>query len=299
MDIAQWDKFVSLQGGSIYSQSIYLDACADSWFILRDSEYRNAVAIPWTKKGGIEIVYQPIFWRQSHLFGDDLTFKDGVLAFLLRHYQIGHVALDHHSSVTENCSVVSAVYQQLESDFQFNTAAKRMIKKSVKAGHTFRSSDDYLPVLPFVISELKPKIKEFTDENIARLMHLFEVLKEAGLLEVITIYAGSEGDENQQIQGCLVFLIQGDQLIYLKGAAIPAVRDQGGIYQAMELVIHKYAERGIYMDFGGSMVEGVKRFYYNLGGVDQHYYLYTWDQSPSWYRLARRIYHAAKNVFGK
>lgn len=42
-------------------------------------------------------------------------------------------------------------------------------------------------------------------------------------------------------------------------------------------------------DFGGSRVESVKSFNYKLGGVDQKYFAYHYDNSPFWFKLAQSL----------
>jgi hypothetical protein len=62
----------------------------------------------------------------------------------------------------------------------------------------------------------------------------------------------------------------------------------------MQQAIERTLKEAKPFDFGGSEVDGVRRFNQNLGGIDQHYYIYTWNFAPAWFKLAKRMFQLWK-----
>jgi hypothetical protein len=75
----------------------------------------------------------------------------------------------------------------------------------------------------------------------------------------------------------------------LKGAANDKARNQGLMYACMKNEIENTLQEGKIFDFGGSSIEGVKRFNLNFGSDDIEYYEYEWNHAPWWWRLLKYI----------
>ena len=80
-----------------------------------------------------------------------------------------------------------------------------------------------------------------------------------------------------------------NQLLYVKGTVDAETKSKGGMYLALNAAINYAKEKNLKFDFGGSNVEGVKRFNYNLGGVDATYFMHVQNNGPVWFKLAKII----------
>ncbi|MFT7344465.1 MAG: lipid II:glycine glycyltransferase (peptidoglycan interpeptide bridge formation enzyme), partial [Lentimonas sp.] len=95
--------------------------------------------------------------------------------------------------------------------------------------------------------------------------------------------------ENDQLQAALILMIENGKTVYLKGAASQEVKLKGGMYLMMQEAVEKAIERGDTFDFGGSRIDGVRKFNLSFGGEDCRYYRYSWSNGPLYYRLIKKL----------
>ena len=79
------------------------------------------------------------------------------------------------------------------------------------------------------------------------------------------------------------------QVLYVKGACPENLKLNGGMYLALNQAIEFASDHGLLFDFGGSNVEGVKRFNHNLGGIDTQYFFHQKDEGPAMFKFARKL----------
>ena len=111
---------------------------------------------------------------------------------------------------------------------------------------------------------------------------LKELIQKAVIEKVLTVYQIPD-------VGGIVCLENKEQVFYLKGAVDAESKKNGGMYLAINSAICEALEKEKAFDFGGSKVDGVKRFNFNLGGSDSVYYNYSNSNYPWWYKALKRI----------
>lgn len=285
LDIDQWNALVEEKQAEIFSYSWYLDACIDHWAVLVDESFENGVAFGYVTKLGQRMITPPIFVRNLDFIGDDLNFRKKALEYLTLHFRFGHLQSIQQWNVR---TFKQRVFQQVDNSIELGSQAKRMIQKSGKQGFEIAPTEDWKSVLEIIREELSAKISEFTTENISRLHNLVSNLALNERLTCLGIF--SEG----KLEGGMFFMETDSKRMYLKGAARPQVRDAGGMYLCMHQAIEETIQLQKIFDFGGSEIEGVRRFNQNLGGIDQHYYIYDWDKTPFWFKWTKQMYQQWK-----
>ena len=126
------------------------------------------------------------------------------------------------------------------------------------------------------------------DKSLTSLEALVKSLKKDQLLKVVAVRK-----ENTIVGG--LFLVEfNHSLLYLKGAFTPDSKKEGAMYGVMQYAIELAKAQNKRFDFGGSRVEGVRRFNVNLGGKDVTYHSFEWDNSPLWFKILKRAKTAWK-----
>ena len=97
--------------------------------------------------------------------------------------------------------------------------------------------------------------------------------------------------ENDVILGGVVCFEFNNRLLYVKGAVDTKTRSNGGMYLAMNAAIEYAHVNNFVFDFGGSNLDGVKTFNYNLGGKDQNYTMNILDSGPVWFKWIKQLKH--------
>lgn len=122
-----------------------------------------------------------------------------------------------------------------------------------------------------------------TEKTLLSLHQLLSSAKANGKLRVFTVVKGGK------IKGGICCLERNNQLLYLKGAVDEETKKFGGMYLAIhEAIQYARAQQSLF-DFGGSNVEGVRKFNNNLGGIDQSYAVFTVNNGPVWFKLAKKV----------
>jgi hypothetical protein len=285
IDRLKWDSLVAQNQGDVFSYSWYLDACAEDWCVLVDDFYLNGIALPLTSKLGVLAITPPIFVRNLNFIGKDEDFPKEALKYLQNQFQVGHIQT---TQLIEEATYKKRIFQTIEKEIKLGSQAKRMIQKAKKNELEIRETQDWKAILEIIRAELSEKISEFTPNNLEKLAKLMQELENTNRLLCLGIY------KENLLQGGMVFMDTFEKTIYLKGAATAFARDNGGMYSCMQQAIERALNDAKPFDFGGSEVPGVRRFNQNLGGIDQHYYIYTWNYAPAWFKFAKRMYQLWK-----
>ena len=277
IDSDRWNKLVkSTDESSFFSYAWYLDAVAENWCILVSDDYSCGIALPFSIRLGVETLYTPIFVRYVEVLGEGGDFL--VLEKLIK-ARFANISLATKQKLFSNSS--KQVYQLIgnNTDRNIGSQAKRMLKKASKSNFNTIQHIDYKLVTASIKEGLENKYKGLTTKSMQALEQL---LKNAENENALNVY---------QIDkfGGIVCLQDEYKILYLKGAVDDTTKKNGGMYLALNTAIEEAKNNDKIFDFGGSRVEGVRRFNINLGGKDAVYYAYKNLNYPWWYRLAKRI----------
>lgn len=288
IDVQKWDALVkSQEDASVFSLSTYLDAVSENWCVLVDENYSKGIAVPYIVRLGVKVCYTPIFVRYLEFFGVMPYNGDTLIDQLKSEFKQGQLNLDLVNEIKESDELV---FQKIafNDDNNLNSQAKRMLTKFEKSGMKSSFSKSTKNILDRIDLELPQKISALNPKTLGNLEKLVDALKKKDLVSTIEV------KENDQVVGGLILVEFNGKLLYLKGAFSPEAKKEGAMYAAMQGAILHAKEKRLNFDFGGSRVEGVRRFNVNLGAKDQFYSSINWDNAPIWYKLLKKINQAWK-----
>ena len=278
IDTVRWDNLVKSQKNhSFFSLSWYLDATAKNWCVLTD-DYTYGIALPYTDTLGVHALYTPIFVRNITWIGDT---SQQVKAKEIIHNRFNSWNVQMASSWQFDKDCDEFIYQSVEIGVgrDLGSQAKRMLKKADKNEFEIKETNEFDFAFKLVSTELTGKHEGLNTESMSSLKQLLVNAKANGALKVYFI---SE-------EAAVICLEDENQTLYLKGTATKEMKDAGAYYLLMNTIIEKASSTNKRFDFGGSRVEGVRRFNLNLGGKDNSYYHCMNDALPLWYKFAKGI----------
>lgn len=283
LNVEKWNALASSEPtASFFSQAWYLDAVAENWCVLVNDDYTKGLALPYSKRMGVQILYVPIFGRYSHAFGDvkevDLTVvkkRFSVREFAITQRVFGNEFERHHQVITDF------------ENRKLSSQAKRSLKKANNSGIAITDNLSDGNIFQAIEQELEGKFSGVDGERLKRLKLLFTAAKEHNVIKVFEVSDGKE-------TGGIVCLQNDSQVLYLKGACPDNLKRNGGMYLALNAAIEYAESNNVTFDFGGSNIEGVRRFNANLGGVDKTYYFHEANEAPFWFQWARKIKNRSK-----
>jgi hypothetical protein len=274
INVEKWDALVAQSNGLVFSTSNYLDAVAENWCIYVDKEYSKGIAIPYVKRLGKKSAYTPLFLRCLEWLGSQPP--SNLLVKLKASFPKGDLSLK--TAVSDES--IEFVFQEIVagSTPQYNEQARRMIRKFDHSTYSVVQAESPDHVLKVIAEELPSKIGSVNKSSLVQLESLVKSLKHLFMIRIIEVR--SEGD----CVGGAIFIEDRNRIIYLKSAFRPQAKKEGAMYRIMDLEIQKALKENKSFDFGGSRVDGVRRFNLNMGGGDCIYSNVKWDSMPIWYK---------------
>jgi hypothetical protein len=239
-----------------------------------DSSYSCGIAIPYVTYFFNNFVYTPVYLRYVEWLGNP-SFETQAWQLIQTHFKYGDINVSNYLVGKEKY-----VFQQILPDSEVNESAhtRRMLRKFKQSGFTLTEEQDVHAVLAIIQEELPRKVPAIHQGNLSILSNLVTSLNTEGML--LTILVRNHG----KVLGGIFIVAFGNRLLYLKGAFTEDAKKRGAMYTAMHFAIQKAKTEGLVFDFGGSRVEGVRRFNKELGGADVPYARKTWNHLPLWQR---------------
>ncbi len=243
-----------------FMHSDYLDALSNRWIAMVYGDY-EAVFPLFSRFVFSKTFYQPFFTRAFSIVGSVDDEIQESMAYALSNLKAkGCISVEGNSFLKAN-----ALCQKLEvslSSYSSNT--KRNIKKAVANGVEL-SPISVNQFLEFYKAETKKKLKTYKPKHFKMLS---EILK--GELDKKRLILNSV-NKNGEVLSVAAVLQNQDKALYL----CAAINEEGKKMGASHFLVHMLIEnnRSVWneLDFGGSNVEGVARFYKSFGATDFSY----------------------------
>ncbi|MFN5418557.1 MAG: hypothetical protein ACK5B9_15975 [Flavobacteriia bacterium] len=275
----KWDELI--QNSNYFSYSYFLDAVAKNWGAYVDENYTKGLAVCFNQTMGIKILYPPFLGRCAEMINLSEKEKVEILNQIQKDFKIGDLNLE--SEIKSGLVCVKKVFQTYNPSLKQNTLSKRMLKKATESNFTIKEAD-FSKVLKIIYAELSQKVKELTSDNQDRLSNFIKELDFQNKLISLGIF-----NVNTELDGGLLFFEGKDKITYITGACNADSRNLGGMYMAMNYLIEYATKNNKKVDFGGSNIESIRRFYISIGGEDQEYFSYHWNKAPLWFNFLRSI----------
>lgn len=295
IDDALWDACINKALNSlIYGYSWYLDEVCDDWDALVYDDYKAVMPLPHRRKWGFTYCYQPFFCQQLGVFSTTETGEALLKAFfsaLPAHYTLFDMQLNVFSKPLDGLGKLRTrtnyrlplipVYEKIASGYNNNT--KRNIKKAEANKMAAFENADPFSVIALYKRHYADKTPEINDAAYDRLTRLVSKAIKMGAVQAWGVY-----DEHNTLCGGAIFLTDHKNLYYLLGGADDAGRYNGALHTLFDALIKRYAGLDLVLDFEGSDIEGIARFYAGLGAKPLSYYHLRINRLPWWLKLFKK-----------
>lgn len=269
IDYIRWDKSISeSQNPLSYAHSWYLDVVSPGWEALVSENYEYLMPLPVKSKYKISYLVQPILTQQLGIFSKQEINESIVEEFIKQipyySYELNLNQQNYYSkaNILPNYILdLNRPYEKIVSIYSKNTI--RNIQKSAKYNLTVKTDLDLKVFLHFFFSE--------NNHNVSGIQTVVKKLLEKGIEQkLMKLYGVISNDNNLIAAVCIMH--SSNRIIYL----LPISNDEGKISSAMFLLVDKLIQensgRNVVLDFEGSSIEGIARFYKGFGAINQPYY---------------------------
>lgn len=273
----KWDNCIQNSVNHlIYSESWYLDiVCPDKWNALVLGDYEVVMPLPLKSKLGLTYVQQPIWTQQLGVFSTtEITPKliNTFLQALPKKLAMVSLNLNEHNFIeayklapkTNLIADLNKTYEELKTNFSSNT--KRNCNKAAKSNLTTDlSSKDVAGFINFFKTNIQNPISDYHYNTLQKLVE-YAVDNNKGFIALVKL--------DDEIIAASFILKSENRLIYRTGTSNPKGKEVNAMFLLVNEIIEQNANTNYKLDFEGSELEGVARFYKGFGALNFPYYYY-------------------------
>jgi len=284
IDYTKWDQCI--QGASnsrVYAMSWYLDRAAEAWDALIWGDYEFVMPLNIGKKYGIRYLYQPVFSQQLGIFPkptEEIAFK--FFSEIRKKFKYADIQLNSLNPPPDipevsNLSPRINFLLPLKEDYRF---IRDKYSKNTKRNLVRAESRK----LNFVSDITLDEHIEFTRENAQYIISN----KDLNKLKSIIAYSRAKGfgeipgvynDENN-LCSSLFFGHWKGRVTYLNAVSDSYGKDLRVMFFLLDRYIRTNAGKNIIIDFEGSMIPGVARFFKGFGASPEYYFPFRFNRLP-------------------
>lgn len=284
IDETKWNRCIDEALNSrIYAFSWQLDRAASTWDALVLGDYEYVMPLPIRKKMGLKYLYHPLFSQQLGIFPaskHDISklFYD----YLAIHFRYANLQLNSgnlpakgikHTSFLQRKNYLLPLgtsYQNIETFFSTNT--RRNIIKAKKNRLTVVKGIRLDAYLDFKTANLPPGVSK---ADVQTLKNIIAYGQYKGFGEIYGVY-----NSDNELCAAVYFCRWKDRVIYFNAVSNEKGKNLGGMYFLLHHFIEQNAGKNLTLDFEGSMIPGVERFYMGFGATPETYFLLKINRLP-------------------
>lgn len=292
IDDQRWDDAVARSTAeTLYPYSWYLDAVADKWSALVIGDYRVVMPVAWKKKYGLTYLYQPFYTQQLGVFSEDYVdplLISEMLSLLLKKFRFASINFNTKNLVgevkpftvydkTNYVLDLRNEYDQLKG--AFSTNARRNVKRAMEI--PLEVARDVSCVEMVALKKGNDVISR-SEADYQWLLKLMETLMERGAGQIYG--ARDEG----HLSAAAFFGYSRSRAIYLVSASGERGKEQRSMFGIVDAFIREHAGRELILDFEGSTLPSVARFFAGFGARPEIYQNVTFSRLPLFLKRFRR-----------
>lgn len=283
IDSEKWDRCIeNAQNYRVYAMAWYLNVVAEKWDAFIWGDYEFVMPLPIKSKFGIKYIYQPTYCQQLGIFPNPtLEIQKQFACQLKKKYRLINYQINSENDILafKNYNNNQKVNFELplNSDYQslvnsFSKHAKRNIISANKNRVTVIKSSTLEEFIRAKKEATKVTVKESTYQVLKRLM-----------ANTITSGKGvvySAYSSNNSICAAAFIVFHKNRAYYLNAFSTDEGRENRAMYAIVDSIIKEFSGNNIVLDFEGSIIEGIARFYKGFGATPKKYFYIRSNRLP-------------------
>lgn len=286
IDPAKWDACIARSQPSLpYALSFYLDAVAENWGGLVLGDYKTVLPLVWMSKLGVKLLYQPNYCQQLGVFGANANEPATQLRLLKEAAKHAYVNMQLNTASAVVATQLKLkprknLLLHLQPSFaslqkKFHQNHLRNIAKAEKAAYVFTEHWSMKQFQEFYLGNINREAEQFKPKHEELFKTLLNTLQQHNMAQ---LFAALDKDA-QPVAAVLVVPFK-DRLCAIVNTSNAAGKRNGASHFVFSELIKRYAGHNLWLDFEGSSVAGIARFYEGFGACTETY----WHLKTNWLR---------------
>lgn len=279
IDRQKWDACIANAQQSLpYAYTWYLDAVAENWDGLVYGNYEAVMPLVWLRKYGVPCMYQPYYCQQLGVFSTHklsialrtafLNMAASSFPYIDANLNAGHNVDAIHFGLAEKKNLLIELnkpYTELRKAFADNH--KRNIGKAEKAGLMLDEETSMPAFKQFYVASINRQQHTWFNAKAEALFHrLMDALVLHGEANIYTAKL------NGEILAAIVLVPHGQRMISIINTSNDAGKGKGASHFVHAKLIEKHADTANIIDFEGSSIPSIARFYQGFGAQPEVFY---------------------------
>lgn len=292
----RWDECIgSSINANIYSLSWYLDIVSEGWDALVMGDYDYIMPLTHKKKFGIAYLIQPNFTQQLGIFSGSNISNDTYKAFLntvSEKYRYVNINLNKFNRIeTDDFNLKKNTNYELELIYNYTLLSgkyslntKRNLEKAKKYGQkVVYGKCSVNEFVIFLKNNIGFKVQTLNEEkyNIIKKILGFCLHHDTG--EIVSVYSS-----NNTMLSTAFLVNSNNRVVYLFAASSPEGKEKRSMFLLIDDFIRKKSGRNLILDFEGSNIESLARFYGSFGAVKSEYLTIKKNNLPLPFRYFKK-----------
>lgn len=269
IDFDRWNNVIlNAHNQLIYAHSWFLDIVTPNWEALVTKNYEYVMPLPTKRKYGVSYLVQPPHTQQLGVFSSLPITQEIVQKFITNipslSYEINLNEKNVYSIALEQPNYVlnlNTTYENLNKKYSKNTQ-RNLIKAKQLGIHVNMNID---------IDEFWEFNSSVTKQYSTAHQNIVKQLIEKGVGEKAMNLHGVFSTENKLI-AALCVLISEHRITYLLPISSAEGKSASAMFLLIDELVKSNEKKDILLDFEGSRIEGIARFYKGFGAKNQPYY---------------------------
>jgi len=297
IDRKKWDSCVHFAlNGNPYGYTWYLNNVCEEWDAVVEGDYESVFPLVWNNRlAGYKRLFQPQFCQQLGLFSTHVLSAKRLEAFLeaIPHeFRYIDIYLNERNAISPESGF--EIFQRpnyqlsLADDYEnirkkYSTNLKRNLKKAAKNDLTFTTSIKPEALVKLFRTHQGKQIPDMQDSSYHTLHRIIYNALHRGQ-GFITGIQDSEGE----LCAAAFFLAGHSKIINLLPSSSPRGKELSAMHILLDVLIRNNAGRPVTLDFEGSAIPSIARFYQSFGAQNTPYYRIKRNNLPFWLKWIKK-----------
>lgn len=283
IDFLKWERTIAEAANSrIYANEWHLGRTAANWDAIVYGDYEYVMPVPVRSKMGIRYAYQPLYSQQLGIFPSpetDLAKK--FYRFLYQNFWYADLYLNSQCRPVEENNLVftprqnyllslQQSYEEISAKYSKNT--RRNLAKAMQQNLHLMTGIRLEEYMEFKTLNPVPGVKKETVQNLKSLI-AYGQFKGTG--EIYGVYSSQN-----ELCAAAYLCRWKERVVFLNAASNEKGKDMGAMALLINRFIEENAESQLVLDFEGSVIPGVARFYAGFGATPETYFQLKFNRLP-------------------
>ena len=267
----------------VYATGWYLDRAAEKWDALVWDDYAFVMPLPVKRKFGIKYLYQPLYCQQLGIFPRPPA--EIALQFyhhIFKRFRYSEIQLNSYNLPVKQFEKATFTPRKnhllhLNTDYEvlISGFSKNTHRNIIKAGFNGLSYIEGIRLEDFIEFKQKNRTYDLSEKELQKLKSIIAYSQYKGFGRIVGVYS-----LDNILQAAVFFLRWKDRVIYLNAVSGKEGKEARAMFLLMDYFLKSCSGKDLTLDFEGSTVPGIARFFEGFGATPETYYQMKINRLP-------------------